>query len=85
MCGESATSLRAIHNAKHLLLLLDGEYHFEVIDVLKEPQRAEDARILATPTLVKSEPPPLRIVVGDLSNFSRIKAVLNLPLKREEG
>lgn len=71
-------------NAKLLLLELEGAA-LEVVDVLQDPQRAEDARILATPTLVREWPLPVRILVGDLSNFDRVRALFNLPMKRKES
>jgi circadian clock protein KaiB len=49
--------------------------------VLKHPQLAEDDRILATPTLIKQLPPPLRRVIGDLSD--KDKVLLGLEVRRE--
>ena len=46
---------------------LAGRYGLEVIDVLLHPERAESAKILATPTLVRREPAPGVRVIGDLS------------------
>src|SRR5207244_9532174 len=43
---------------------LHGEYQLDIIDVLENPQAAEDEKILATPTLIKRLPPPLRRVIG---------------------
>jgi len=40
--------------------------------VLEQPQRAEDEKILATPTLIKQLPPPLRRVIGDLSDKDKV-------------
>jgi len=51
---------------------LSGEYELEIVDVLENPQRAEDDRILATPTLIKQLPPPLRRVIGDLSDKQKV-------------
>ena len=42
------------------------------MDVLQNPQRAEDEKILATPTLIKKLPPPLRRVIGDLSDKEKV-------------
>jgi circadian clock protein KaiB len=42
------------------------------VDVLEHPQRAEDEKILATPTLIKQLPPPLRRVIGDLSDKEKV-------------
>lgn len=43
-----------------------------IIDVLEHPQIAEDEKILATPTLIKALPPPLRRVIGDLSDKDKV-------------
>jgi len=42
------------------------------VDVQQDPQRAEDEKILATPTLIKQLPPPLRRVIGDLSDKEKV-------------
>jgi circadian clock protein KaiB len=59
---------------------LEGQYQLEIIDVLEHPQLAEDDKILATPTLIKQLPPPLRKVIGDLSD--KEKVLLGLELRR---
>lgn len=51
---------------------LCGEYELVIIDVLEHPQLAEDEKILATPTLIKQLPPPLRRVIGDLSDTDKV-------------
>jgi circadian clock protein KaiB len=51
---------------------LEGQYELEIVDVLENPQRAEDEKILATPTLIKQLPPPLRRVIGDLSDKDKV-------------
>jgi circadian clock protein KaiB len=51
---------------------LAGQYELEIVDVLEHPQRAEDEKILATPTLIKQLPPPLRRVIGDLSDKEKV-------------
>jgi len=58
-------------------------YDFQVIDIREQPQLAEDERILAVPTLVKELPPPIRRVIGDLSD--RDKVLLGLDLQTGRG
>ena len=58
-----------------------GQYQLEIIDVLEQPQVAEDDKILATPTLIKQLPPPLRRVIGDLSD--KTKVLLGLEVRRD--
>jgi circadian clock protein KaiB len=71
--GTSPRTQVAIENLKRICAQeLDGRYDLEIVDVLEDPQRAEDERILATPTLVKQLPPPLRRVIGDLSDKEKV-------------
>jgi len=53
-------------------------YQLEVVDVLEHPQLAEDERIIATPTLIRSLPKPLRRVIGDLSDKEMVILGLDL-------
>jgi circadian clock protein KaiB len=63
----------AISNLKRICEQeLEGRYDLEIIDVLEYPQLAEDEKILATPTLIKQLPPPLRRVIGDLSDKEKV-------------
>ena len=71
--GTSARTKVAIDNLNRICKEeLDGRYTLEIVDVLENPQRAEDERILATPTLIKQLPPPLRRVIGDLSDKDKV-------------
>lgn len=49
-----------------------------VIDVLQNPEKAEEDRIMATPTLLKESPPPVRRILGDLSDSHAVVLGLNL-------
>jgi circadian clock protein KaiB len=62
---------------------LRHEYEIEVIDVHEHPELAERDRILATPTLIKQLPPPLRRLIGDLSD--REKVLLGLEVRPGSG
>jgi pyruvate dehydrogenase E2 component (dihydrolipoamide acetyltransferase) len=55
----------------------------EIIDVLEHPEMAEQDKILATPTLIKQLPPPLRRVIGDLSDSDKV--LLGLELRQLPG
>lgn len=57
---------------------LAGQYSLEIIDVIENPEAAEQDRILATPTLIKQLPPPLRRVIGDLSDRDKVLFGLNV-------
>ncbi len=60
---------------------LQGRYDLEVIDVFQRPVLAREEQIIATPTLVKKLPVPLRRFIGDLSE--REKVLVGLDLRRQ--
>ena len=57
---------------------LAGQYHIEVVDLLKNPQLARGDQILAVPTLVRKLPEPVRKIIGDLSNTEKVLVGLDL-------
>ena len=73
---------KAIKATEHLRALLDDqykdEYTLEVVDVLENPGLAEHDKILATPTVVKRLPDPIRKVIGDLADKEKVLLGLNL-------
>ena len=77
--GQTPKSERAIKNIRRICEEeLKGQYELVVIDVLERPQLAEDEKILATPTLTKELPPPLRRVIGDMSDTEKVLLGLDL-------
>jgi circadian clock protein KaiB len=79
VAGQSPKSLTAFSNlVKICNEHLEGRYQIEVIDLLENPQLAAGDEIVAVPTLVRSLPPPLRKIIGDLSNTSRVLVGLQL-------
>ena len=77
--GRTPRSARAIANLQRLCdERVPGRVEVEIIDVAEQPQRAEQDRIIATPTLVREQPPPQRRVIGDLSDPDRVLAGLGL-------
>jgi circadian clock protein KaiB len=81
--GASPRTTTAIANLKHICEQeLEGCYDLEIIDVLENPEMAENERILATPTLIKSLPLPLRRVIGDLSDKEKVLLGLEVHAKQ---
>jgi circadian clock protein KaiB len=77
VAGPSTRSERAIANLKRICEQeLNGSYQLEIVDVLKQPARAEELKILTTPTLIKQEPPPVRRIIGDLSDAGQLIEIL---------
>ena len=83
VAGNTPNSVRALRTLKNILEEeFKGVYALKVIDVLKNPQLAEEDKILATPTLSKVLPLPVRKIIGDLSD--REKVLIGLDLLYEE-
>ena len=77
--GQTPKSERAISNIRRICeQKLEGKYELVVIDVLERPQLAEDEKILATPTLTKELPPPLRRIIGDMSDTEKVLLGLDI-------
>jgi|SRR6185436_9515776 len=79
--GATPSSSRAIAQLKAFCeKFLKGRYRLEVVDVYQQPELADEERILATPTLVKMSPLPLRRIVGSLADPGRLSLRLGVPL-----
>ncbi len=73
VAGQTPNSLRAFANLKAICEThLAGRYRIEVVDLLKNPKLARGDQILAIPTLVRKLPPPIKKIIGDLSNTERV-------------
>jgi len=77
--AETIKSKTALANLKRLCEShLRGRYRITVIDLLKHPHLAKGDQILATPTVVRKLPNPVRTVIGDLSNLENVLVGLDL-------
>lgn len=86
VAGQTPNSIRAFANLKHICEEhLEGRYEIQVIDLLENPQLARGDQILAIPTLVRKLPPPVRKIIGDLSNTERVLVGLDLRPRRYES
>lgn len=73
VAGQTPKSVTAFANLKKLCEEhLHGQYRIEVIDLLQNPDLAKQDQILAIPTLVRKLPPPIRQIIGDLSNQEKV-------------
>ncbi len=83
VAGSTPRSARAIRTIQAICEeLLKGHYRLEVIDIYQRPALARDEQIVATPTLIRELPPPLRRLIGDLSDTERVLIGLDLRPKR---
>ena len=81
--GKTPRAIKALEDLKALLYdQYKDKYTLEVVDVLENPNLAEDDKILATPTVIKLLPLPVRKIIGDL--VDKEKVLLGLDLVRHE-
>jgi circadian clock protein KaiB len=82
VAGQSPKSVNAIANIKKICEEnLEGNYELEVIDLYQQPHLAQGEQIIALPTLIRKLPPPLRRIIGDLSNTDRVLVGLDIRKK----
>ena len=79
VAGHSPRSAAALRNLEGICERhLAGRYTIEVVDLLKQPRLARGDQIVALPTLVRRLPPPVKKIIGDLSNEDRVLVGLDL-------
>ena len=84
LAGQSPKSVRAVENLRRVCEEhLPGRYTIELVDLLENPQLAKGDEIIAVPTLVRKLPPPLRRIIGDLSNTEKV--LVGLQLRPQKG
>lgn len=82
VAGATDRSRQAILRARRLCEAeLKANYELEVIDVYQQPILARDGQIVATPTLVREFPQPVRRLIGNLANTTGLFVGLALDTK----
>lgn len=77
--GMSVKSLNAIENITKIgEKYLGGNFELQIIDVTKEKHQAAHYQIIGLPTLIKTDPIPVRTILGDLSETDKVLKILNL-------
>jgi circadian clock protein KaiB len=77
--GLTPKSTLAITNVRKLCeMYLADRYELKVIDICQQPKLAKEKQIIATPTLIKELPLPLRRLIGDMSDTARLLVGLDL-------
>lgn len=77
--GQTPRSAASIRNLRSVCdEFLEGRFELEIIDLYERPELAKEAQVLAAPTLIKNLPPPLKRLVGDLSNRNEVLIGLDL-------
>ncbi len=71
--------MQAVKNIENIRqTYMDPSAIVEIVDVVQHPEAAVEAQIIAAPTLIKLGPSPVRRVIGDLSNTSKVLAALGI-------
>ena len=82
VAGATDRSRQAVLRARQLCEAeSNGNFELEVIDVYQQPILARDGQIIATPTLVREFPRPVRRLIGNLSNTVGLFVGLDLDTK----
>ena len=82
VAGVTDRSRQAVQRARQLCETeLKENFDLEVIDVYQQPILARDGQIVATPTLVREFPQPVRRFIGNLANTASLFAGLDLVTK----
>lgn len=84
--GMTPKSRKAVSNVKEICEThLKGRYTLRVIDLYQNPKLAKGEQIVAMPTLIKKLPPPLRKIIGDMSDKDKLLVGLDLvEINKEE-
>ena len=79
IAGQTPKSITALTNLKKICEQhFANQYNIEIIDLVRHPELARKDQILAIPTLVRSLPPPLKKIIGDLSNSEKVLLGLDM-------
>ena len=82
--GMTPRSRQAVQNIKNICEeYLAGQYELEVIDLYQQPELAARHQIVATPTLLRNFPQPLRQMFGNLSDTKATLRRLGIAIKEE--
>ncbi len=82
VAGATARSRQAVLRIRQLCEAeLKDNYELEVIDIYQQPNLARDNQIVATPTLIKKLPLPVRRFIGNLLNIADLFVELDLITK----
>ena len=83
--GMTPKSTLAIDNVQRICeKYLEGFYELKIIDIYQQPKLAKEEQIIATPTLIKQLPLPIRRLIGDMSDTERCLVGIDLKPKAED-
>ena len=75
----SPKSSHAIENLRKICdSYLKGNFELDIVDISRDPHMAADYQIIGIPTLIKANPNPPRIILGDLSDTEKVLKILDI-------
>jgi circadian clock protein KaiB len=77
--GATPRSMRAVANVRDFCdRELQGVYDLDVVDLYQAPERAQPANVIVAPTLVRDHPKPVKLLIGDMSDTERLRAIVKV-------
>jgi circadian clock protein KaiB len=77
--GATPRSMRAVANIRSFCdRELKEDYDLEVVDLFENPERAQPAHVIVSPTLIRHEPKPIRLLIGDMSDPQRLATIIKV-------
>jgi circadian clock protein KaiB len=78
IAGNSPNSVQALTNLKAICAEnFPDDHQLEVVDLMSDPHRGLRDGIVVAPTLVKLDPKPKQVILGNLSNASTVLASIS--------
>lgn len=79
IAGLSPRSTLAVERIRGICeRYLTGRYELTVVDLYLHPEEARRAQVVVVPTLVKQDPSPKRLFIGDMTDEKKILLGLNI-------
>lgn len=79
--GMSVKSSYAIENIRKICdQYIPDNPEIEIIDISREKKLAVEYQIIAIPTLIRINPKPVKIILGDLSDTKKVLGILEIEL-----
>ncbi len=79
--GMTPNCRKAVENIKTICdTYLLQNYELEIIDMYQEPELAMQNQIIASPTLLRMRPLPVKKLMGNLSDINKVLAALDLKI-----
>ena len=77
--GATPRSMRAVANVRDFCdRELECAYDLDVVDLYQAPERAQPANVIVAPTLVRDHPKPVKLLIGDMSDTERLRAIVKV-------